>query len=134
MDMNRCGEAVHPDGGNHYDEEKPLWAATLQACHQDPASSRGMACREIVQLLLQHGAQPNIFGKFEYYSGGGPSDDSCDSEVDAVDADGYRHTEYSRTTPLQLVAMIMEGSSDGDTIAGRSYVGWSLDVANILKA
>ena len=72
---DRCGEDVHPEGGQHHDEETPLWHVTARACESNPTNRRGLRRREILRLLLKHGADPNKKGKCEHFFGVGSDND-----------------------------------------------------------
>ena len=95
-EKNLCGEAAHPDGGQHVDRITPLWQAMEDACDSNPKSQRGRDSRAIVWSLLLYGARPDRKGKIEYFSGFG-ADDSDGS----LDSDGNANTSDSETTPLE---------------------------------
>ena len=135
ISRDRCGEDVHPDGGQHHDEETPLWHVTAKACESNPTNRRGLRRREILRLLLKHGADPNKKGKCEHFFGVG-SDNDPDSEDEGWDGlrlkdeTGTRHTGDSQTTPFQYAKKCMNQLGKK---CKKCTTSWATDVYKALE-
>jgi len=122
-EKNLCGEAAHPDGGQHVDRITPLWRAMEDACDSNPKSQRGRDSRAIVWSLLLYGARPDRKGKIEYFSGSG-----ADDSEGSLDSDGNANTSDSETTPL-VAAKKRKAMAPGPEMPDPR---WSVDVVATL--
>ena len=103
------------DGGQHHYEETPLWQATSMACESDPTSNRGLTDRKILQILLKHGADPQMTGKTEQFE----------------DEYGRSHSDDSGTSALQYAKKCMNIMPD--TYHYQPNPGWASDVYQVLE-